>query len=830
MPDLVPPSAPPTDETASFDLPIGGMTCAACVRRVERALEAAPGVASATVNLATERATIRVDPQAPADAVMLAQAVEAAGYEVRAAETVLPILGMTCAACAGRVERALRGVPGVLTATVDPGSERATVRHTTATGRAALTEAVRAAGYGVAESDAGTPARDAEAEARAAERAALRSRLIVAAALTTPLLVLDMGAMLVPGLHHTLRSLAPEQAWRLVSFVLATGVQFGPGRAFYRAGWAALRHRSPDMNTLVMLGTSAAYGYSTVATFAPGVLPPGTAYVYFEAAAVIVALVLLGRYVEGIARARTGAAIRRLLALQPPTARVLRGGAEVEIAAADVQTGDLVRVRPGERLPVDGEVTEGASYVDEAMLTGEPVPVEKGPGDAVVGGTVNGPGALTVRASAVGEASVLAGIVRMVEQAGAARPPIQALADRVVAVFVPVVLVIAALTFIVWMVWGPAPALPHALVAAVSVLIVACPCAMGLATPVSIRVATGRGAELGVLFRGGDALQRLAEARTFAFDKTGTLTLGRPTLTDLVPANGVNEADLLRRAAAVEARSEHPIARAVVDAAQERGLTVSGAEAFEAVPGYGAAARVGGGRVAVGAARYMEKLGVDAEPLQSRADRLAAEGRTPVFVAVDGRLAGLLAVSDPVRPTTPDALDALRAQGVHLALVTGDARRTAEAVARRLGLDDVRAEVLPGDKADAVAAMQASGAVAFVGDGLNDAPALARADVGVALGTGTDVAMEAAGVVLPAGDLRALPRARALAAATLRNVKQNLFWAFAYNVVLIPVAAGALYPALGVRLSPMLAAAAMALSSLFVLTNALRLRGFRADA
>ncbi|HYE59045.1 MAG TPA: heavy metal translocating P-type ATPase, partial [Rhodothermales bacterium] len=631
------PVAPDPTAPATLDLPIAGMTCAACVRRVERALEKTPGVASASVNLATERATVHYDPAATT-APMLTQAVADAGYEVRAAETVLPILGMTCAACTGRVERALTRVPGVLDAAVDLGSERATVRHTAAIARATLVEAVRAAGYGVAEGKRGTPARDAEAEARAEERRALRRRLVTAAALTAPLLVLDMGAMLVPGLHHTLASLVTERGLRLLSFALATAVQFGPGRGFYRAGWAALRHRSPDMNTLVMLGTSAAYAYSTVATFAPALLPPGTAHVYFEAAAVIVTLVLLGRYVDGLARARTGAAIRRLLALQPPTARVLRGGVEVEVPAADVQVGDLVRVRPGERLPVDGTVVEGASYVDEAMLTGEPVPVEKTPGASVVGGTVNGPGALTVQATAVGETSVLAGIVRMVEQAGAARPPIQALADRVVAVFVPIVLTIAALTFGAWMLWGPDPALPHALVAAVSVLIVACPCAMGLATPVSIRVATGRGAELGVLFRGGDALQRLAEARTFAFDKTGTLTLGRPTLTDLVPAPSVDADDLLRRGAAVEARSEHPIARAIVEAASTRGLTVPDVQVFEAVPGFGARGIVEGVEVTVGAARYLTRLGVDAQALDAEAARMASEGRSPVFVAFGGRL------------------------------------------------------------------------------------------------------------------------------------------------------------------------------------------------
>jgi Cu+-exporting ATPase len=591
------------------------------------------------------------------------------------------------------------------------------------------------------------------------------------------------------------------------------------------------------MNTLVALGTSAAYGYSVVATFLPGVLPAGAVHVYYEASATIITLILLGKWFEARAKGQTSDAVRALLGLKAETARVVKDGQETEVPIDDVAVGDVVRVRPGEKVPVDGVVVEGTSYVDESMVTGEPVPVEKTDGDEVVGGTVNQAGSLLVETTRVGADTVLAQIVQLVEEAQASRPAIQALADRVVAVFVPVVLVIAALVFAVWLWVGPSPALTYALVAAVSVLIIACPCAMGLATPVSVMVGTGKAAELGVLFRKGEALQTLSEADVVALDKTGTLTEGRPTLTDVALADGANpdEAALIRLVASVEVPSEHPVGAAIVRAAAERGLDVPAASEFEAVPGFGVRGTVEGRRVEVGADRFMARLGVEVGPLAEAARRLAEEGKTPLYAAIDGRLAAAIAVSDPVKATTPAAIDALHRAGLRVAMVTGDNRATAQAVARRLGIDEVLAEVLPADKAEAVRRLQAEGGrdggaahVAFVGDGINDAPALAQADVGVAIGTGTDVAIEAADVVLMRGDLTALVDARALSAATLRNVKQNLFWAFAYNVVLIPVAAGVLYPALGVMLSPVLGAAAMGLSSVFVLTNALRLRRFTA--
>ena len=848
MPSSTPSDAPPAvsgdgapgpdDSLSRATLAVEGMTCAACSGRVEKALAAVPGVAEATVNLATERATVRFY-AAETSPLALAEAVQRAGYDVRTEEVTFAVGGMTCAACVGRVETALQNADGVVEASVNLATERATVRYAAGTDVDSLYEAVRRTGYDVVEGADGTSTADAEQAARAQSRAALRRRLLWAAGLTLPLFLLEMVPMVIPGGMAWIDALIPMQTRWWVAFALATAVQFGPGARFYRAGWAAARHGAPDMNTLVALGTSAAYGYSVVATFLPGVLPPDAVHVYYEASATIITLILLGKWFEARAKGQTSDAVRALLGLRADTARVVRDGAEVEVPLDAVAVGDVVRVRPGEKVAVDGVVVEGTSYVDESMVTGEPVPVEKAPDAEVVGGTVNQAGSLLVRTTHVGADTVLAQIVRLVEDAQASRPAIQALADRVVAVFVPVVLVVAALVFAVWLAVGPSPALTHALVAAVSVLIIACPCAMGLATPVSVMVGTGKAAELGVLFRKGEALQTLSEAEVVALDKTGTLTEGRPTLTDVALALDarLDEAALLRLVAAVEGPSEHPVARAIVRAAADRRLDVPPVAAFEAVPGFGVRGTVEGHRVEVGADRFMRQVGLDVDALAEASDALAAEGKTPLYAAVDGVLVAALAVADPVKATTPAAIAALHHVGLRVAMITGDHRQTAEAVARRLGIDEVRAEVLPADKAQAVRDLQREGGrgggparVAFVGDGINDAPALAQADVGVAIGTGTDVAIEAADVVLMRGDLTALVDARALSAATLRNVKQNLFWAFAYNVVLIPVAAGALYPVLGVMLSPVLGAAAMGLSSVFVLTNALRLRRFRPPA
>ena len=725
--------------------------------------------------------------------------------------------GMECASCSSRVERVLARMEGVQSVGVNLATERATV---TAPGVDVdlLTEAIRRAGFGAEAETAASEAPD-KADALAAQR----RRVLWAAALTLPIWLLEMVPMVVPPLQAWLHGAVGTETIRLMLFALGTAVQFGPGRHFIRAGWAALRGGAPSMDTLVLLGTGAAYGYSVVATFAAGVLPAGADHVYYEAAATIITLILGGRYMEALAKGRAGSAIRALIDLQPPTALVLRDGEAVEVDLGDVTVGDRVLVRPGARVPVDGEVVQGRSFVDESAMTGEPVPVEKEPGGVVAAGTVNGTGALTVEATAVGGTTALARIVRMVEDAQGSKPPIQALADRVVRVFVPVVLAIAAVTFAVWMIVGPEPRLTYALVAAVSVLIIACPCAMGIATPISVLVGTGRAAEAGAFVREGAGLQALAEADTVVFDKTGTLTVGRPSVTDMVRLGDVSEAEAVRLAAAVERSSEHPVARALVEHA---GGAVPEAGDVEAVPGYGVGGVVRGRRVEVGAARHLDRLGVPIpEAATEHADRLASEGKTPIWIALDGTLAALVAVADAIKPEAASALDVLRAKGLHLALVTGDAEATARAVAARLGIETVRAEVLPGDKADVVTALQAEGRrVAFVGDGINDAPALAQADAGLAMGTGTDVAIEAGDVVLVGGDVAAVDRAVDVARATLRTIKQNLFWAFAYNVILIPVAAGVLYPALGVLLSPMLAALAMVFSDLFVIGNALRLR------
>jgi Cu+-exporting ATPase len=758
------------------------------------------------------------------------------GYDIVTREaanqqtTTLSVRGMTCASCVSRVERALERVEGVSEATVNLATEKATVRHAASHEMAAsLEEAVRKAGYDVAEEVAGAAPLDHERQAREREIGRLRRDVTIAAALTVPLLLLEMGAMLVPAFGMLVHDLVPRQALLYLFFALATTVQFGPGLSFYRRGWPALRHGAPDMNSLVMLGTSAAYGYSVVATFLPAVLPEGTAHVYYEAAATIVTLILLGRYFEAVAKGRTGDAIRRLMGLQPETARVERGGMVVDLAVGEVIAGDVVVVRPGERLPVDGTVLSGSSYVDESMITGEPVPVPKREGDTVTGGTINKSGSFRFVATQVGADTVLARIIRMVEEAQGSKVPIQALADRVVGVFVPIVLAIAILTFLVWLVAGPQPALTLALVNAVAVLIIACPCAMGLATPTSIMVGTGKAAETGLLFRNGAALQGLHESQVVAVDKTGTLTKGAPELTNFVVQDGLDNDEVLALIAGAESGSEHPVGEAIVRAAEAAGIVVPAPTEFEAVPGFGVEARVQGRLVQVGADRYMARLEIDVSRFAETSAELSELGRTPFYAAVDGGLAAIVAVADPLKDSTARAIDALHRMGLKVAMVTGDNRRTAEAIARQLGIDEVLAEVLPDGKVEAVQRLQRDGRrVAFVGDGINDAPALAQADVGIAIGTGTDIAIESADVILMSGDLRGIPNALALSRATLSNIRQNLFWAFFYNVVLIPVAAGALYPAFGILLSPVFAAAAMGVSSVFVLSNALRLRTFRA--
>ncbi|WP_275426326.1 heavy metal translocating P-type ATPase [Bradymonas sediminis] len=742
-------------------------------------------------------------------------------------QTTLPIEGMTCASCVGRVERALMDIPGVREVSVNLATERAHIRGSADSD--ALVAAVAKAGYTARPIDMGAAAGDDAAQERKdAERTQLKRDLTLAAILTLPVFALEMGSHLIPGMEALIvRTIGMQWNW-YIQFALTTLVLAMPGLRFYRLGIPAVFRLTPDMNSLVAVGTLAAYLYSLVATFVPSLLPPNTVNVYYEAAAVIVTLILLGRFLEARAKGRTSEAIQRLVGLQPKTARVRRDGAEREIPIAEVIAGDIILVRPGERIPVDGEVISGQSYVDESMITGEPVPVLKTVDAGLVGGTVNQKGALTFRATAVGGETVLSQIIRMVEQAQGSKLPIQALVDKVTMRFVPIVMAVAVVTFLVWLAVGPDPVLTFALVNAVAVLIIACPCAMGLATPTSIMVGTGRGAELGVLFRKGEALQSLKDAKVVAVDKTGTLTEGHPTLTDLVISEGFERTNVLALIAAVEAQSEHPIARAIVDAAESEGIAVPDITDFDSITGFGVKAKVNGELVEIGADRYMRKLGLDVAVFADNAERLGNEGKTPLYAAIGGKLAAIIAVADPIKESTPTAIAALHKLGLKVVMITGDNQRTAEAIARQLDIDEVIAEVLPADKVDAVRKLKAEhGQLAFVGDGINDAPALAEADVGLAVGTGTDIAIEAADVVLMSGSLMGVPTAIALSRATIGNIHQNLFWAFAYNAALIPVAAGVLYPTWEILLSPIFAAGAMALSSIFVLGNALRLRGFQ---
>jgi len=736
----------------------------------------------------------------------------------------LPVRGMHCAACVGKVEGALTGVPGVETAAVNLATERATVDFDpTRVDVPALQAAVAAAGYELAAAPVarGSEAEDRERATREHEQQQLRVRFVVGAILSAPLLVGGMPDI------FTWAPAWLRDPW--VQLVLATPVQLWVGAGFHAGFLRDLRYRSASMSTLVSLGTNAAYVFSVAVTLWPHVFHAAGAMTYYETAAVVITLVVLGRWLEARARGRTSEAIRRLVSLAPRTARVLRGADEVDVPTGEVEVGDLIRIRPGERVPVDGAVVDGASTVDESMLTGESVPVEKTPGAVVSGGTVNRTGSFVFRATRVGSETTLARIIALVEEAQGSRAPIQRLADRVAAVFVPIVLVIAALTFAGWWLLGPEPSLVHALTNAVAVLVIACPCAMGLATPTAIMVATGRGAEYGALIRSAAALERLNDVTTVVFDKTGTLTLGRPVVTDVIVAEpGTTEGDVLALAAAAEQGSEHPIGEAIVARAKELGLALPAVGAFVTAPGQGVDALAPEGRVLIGNRALMDERGVEIDTLEPRATALAADGKTVVYAAFAGRAFGLIAVADALKPDAAVAVAALRRRGLEVLMLTGDHRMTAMAIARQGGIERVLAEVKPDAKAREVAALQAEGrVVAMVGDGINDAPALAQADVGIAMGSGTDVAIEAAGVTLMRSDLTGAVIAVDLSRRTIRIVQQNLIWAFGYNAVLIPVAAGLLYPLWGVLLSPILAGAAMAFSSVSVVTNSLRLKRWR---
>ncbi|MCE4226134.1 copper-translocating P-type ATPase [Methylobacterium sp. C25] len=823
FPLIHPATVEPVRPRAALSFPVEGLSCASCVGRVERALASLPEARDVSVNLATGKAGLTVPADLPAHRVV--QAVAESGYTVPEATTAIGIDGMTCASCVGRVERALGALPGVTQASVNLATGRAELRH--AAGTLALStveEAVRAAGYEPRTVDDATGVTPERQERQARETTQLWRDVTLAALLATPVVLLDMGGHIVPGFHELIAGWLGHHGNAVLQAILATAVLAWPGRRFFRVGLPGLLRGHPDMNALVALGAGAAYIASMVAVLAPGLLPAEGANLYFEASVLIVTLILLGRALEARSRGRTGAAITRLLDLAPKTARVIRDGGEQEVPVASLSVGDRVRVRPGERIPADGRIVDGASWIDESMVTGEAEPIRREHGDATIGGTLNTSGGFDLEVEKVGSDTLLAQIARMVEDAQGGKLPVQALVDRITARFVPAVLAVAAATVLAWLAFAPSPALGSAIVHAIAVLVIACPCAMGLAVPMSIMVGTGRAAERGVLFRQGSALQALGSVKVIAFDKTGTLTEGGPRLTDLMTAEGFSRNDVLAAAGAVEARSEHPIARAIVDAARENGA-VPAVDAFESVAGYGVKGRVAGRSVAVGAKRWMDQLGIATSDLDAEAERLGRSGRSPLYAAIDGRLAALIAVTDPVRADAAAVLRSLKASGLTVAMITGDDQRTARAVADTLGIDAVAAEVLPDGKVKALKELRRThGAIAFVGDGINDAPALAEAEVGIAIGSGTDVAIESADVVLMSGALRGVEEAIALSRATMANIRQNLFWAFAYNVALIPAAAGALAVAGVPTLSPIAAAGAMALSSIFVVMNALRLR------
>ena len=748
---------------------------------------------------------------------------------MRAPDTlVMSVSNMSCASCAGRVDKALRQLPGVLAVDVNLATETAQVTYTPdLASRADFIAASTAAGYAAQEHSEDSHGQVQARKQQLAEAYSRRSRL--AAFLAAPVIILGMGGHILPGFERLIADVIGQKANWIIQCIFATAVLFGPGLDFYRRGFPALWRGAPDMNSLVALATGAAYAFSLIATFLPQVLPEGVSGVYYEPASLIVVLILFGRDLENRAKGRTGKAIQSLLGLRVKTAQVRRAGEFVECPIEEIIVGDVLSLRPGERVAVDGVVHEGSSYIDESMITGEPRPVEKSTGAALTAGTVNGMGHVIYEARRVGHDTTLSQIIQLVEQAQGAKLPIKALVDRLTLWFVPMVLTLAFVTVTVWMIWGPAPALPYALVAGVCVLIIACPCAMGLATPTSIMVGTGRAAEMGVLFRKGDALQLLADVDVIAFDKTGTLTRGQPVLTDLDVADGLGRRAALQVMASVEQGSDHPIARAIVMAAAEEGLDLLPIQDGQTYAGLGLSAHVAGEEVILGTERFMRERGIDVKGYHGSAEALASQGKSVIFAARAGQVIALAGVSDALKPSTQGAIARLKAAGITVVMLTGDRRDAALQIAADLGIDQVHAELLPADKSRVLAELKTKARqLAFVGDGINDAPALAAADIGIALGTGTDVAVESADIVLMSGDLLGVVNAIEMSRLTLRNIKQNLFWAFGYNVALIPVAAGALYPAFGMLLSPILAAAAMALSSIFVLANALRLRYVRA--
>jgi Cu+-exporting ATPase len=816
-----------TQSLQKVNLGVTGMTCATCVATVEKALRKTKGIAQARVNLASEKASLEYDPK-KIDLKTIMKTVTEAGYGIATKKSIYPVQGMTCASCVARVEEALKSVPGVTSVSVNLASEKATVEYLEGTEYADLRRAVKDAGY-----ELGREVETLEdvTAASAREIKKVRDRFIFAAALG----VIIMVMMFTPNFT----------GMGYVLWALATPVQFWAGLRFYKGAWGALKHFRADMNTLIAVGTSAAYFYSVVAVLFPSVLTVnGTEpNLYFDTSALIIAFILLGRFLEARAKGQTSAAIKNLIGLQPKTALVIRRGKEYEIPIEDVQVGDLILVRPGERVPVDGIITKGNPSLDESMVTGESLPVEKKVGDEVIGAAINKTGSFQFKATRIGKDTTLARIVRLVEEAQGSKAPIQRLADVIASYFVPVVIGIAIITFIIWHFLGPNPSLTYAFLNFIAVLVIACPCALGLATPTAIMVGTGKGAEHGILIRSAEALERLYKINTILLDKTGTLTEGKPRVTDIIAATPYTQEQVLRLAASVEHDSEHPLGEAVVKAAEEKRLTLLPTSSFKAIAGLGAVAQVNKKKYLLGSLKLMKDYKIQLGELEQKAAALWNDGKTVIFLGVDKKVVGLIALADTLKANTADVVAAIRRQGIEVGMVTGDNRRAAEAIARQAGIERVLAEVLPEHKAEEVKKLRDEGrVVAMVGDGINDAPALASADVGIAIGTGTDVAMETGDITLIRGDLSGIATAIDLSRRTMRTIKQNLFWAFAYNVILIPVAAGVLYPAFHISgvpyglnfilgdygfLNPILAAVAMAASSVTVVSNSLRLRGFK---
>ncbi|GAB4523939.1 MAG: heavy metal translocating P-type ATPase [Anaerolineae bacterium] len=807
-----------------IELPVTGMTCSACVRNVERALSKTDGVDEAVVNFATERASINYDP-AQMNLEGLINRIQDSGYGVATAKVELPITGMTCAACERNVNRALKKPEGVLDVSVNLATERAVVTYLPGvTSRRDLVAAVEAAGYGVIDTaDADAP-EDAEQAAREAEIQHQKRLVIIGAVFSIPLVILGMTRHFmhsVPFLMETFPWLMQDY-WLFVFAALATPVQFIVGKQYFVGAYKSLRNGTANMDVLVAMGTLAAYGYGLIVL--AGIIFGFSDLVgkddYFESAAVILTLITLGKLLEARAKGRTSEAIKKLMGLTPKTATVLRDNEEVEVPIDQLAIGDRVLVRPGERVPVDAVVIEGRSSVDESMLTGESMPVNKAVGSEIIGGTINKQGRLVAEASRVGAETALAQIIRLVQEAQGSKAPIQRIADQVSGVFVPIVIGLALLTLIGWLVIGQA-SFTTAILHTIAVLVIACPCALGLATPTAVMVGTGRGAEMGVLFKNSESLENAHRLQTITLDKTGTITRGEPTVTDIIPANGFEDVQVLTLAASAERGSEHPLGEAVVQAAKDRKIQLFNPDHFEAEAGRGIQAMIDGQQVVVGSPRYIREMGLSLDTLAASVEQLQTNARTAVLVVVDGVLAGAIGIADTVKDGSKEAIAGLKALGLEVVMITGDNQQTADAIAREVGIDRVFAEVLPGDKVAVVKQLQAEGKrVGMVGDGVNDAPALAQADVGIAIGTGTDIAMEASDVTLISGDLRGVVRSIQLSKATLRTIYQNLFWAFIYNIILIPVAMMGL-------LIPMFAAGAMAFSSFFVVSNSLRLRGRR---